>query len=247
MRHRPNRLPEASARTAFANAVVRTRNRYRNARSADRWYVATKLALDPIGADLFEEAKRNGSFGEVLDVACGRGQLGLLLLELDAARAVAGFDYDPEKVASANTADAHCWQADLRADWVTPGAEPVSADTILLIDVLHYLTEFEQHTALRRASQALRPGGRLIIRETSPEIRIGPRFWALAEQLAVSLGVNRGTRPRAVKLPKLLALLTSLGFEASQMASTNASHELVIARAPAVDLETNCPEAHSIY
>src|SRR5882724_8872013 len=64
-------------------AMLRTIERYRSAPIADRMYVAAKLRSDPVTRML---AGFVDDFGTVLDVGAGRGQFGLLLLELGCAR-----------------------------------------------------------------------------------------------------------------------------------------------------------------
>ena len=100
-------------------------------------------------------------FGRVLDLGCGRGQLSLLLLELGQATEVLGLDSDARKIAVARRAGP---EAEFRAADVAGSALPI-ADTILLIDVLHYLPLAEQDALLNAAVSALAPGGRILVRE----------------------------------------------------------------------------------
>lgn len=172
-----------SARDLSA-AGARTRRRYREAAVGDRYYVTGKLALDPV----FEQIAALGTLGEVVDLGCGRGQLALFLLEVGTAQRVLGFDFDARKIEVAEKAaagDAMFAAADLRTFDV-----PV-ADTVLLVDVLHYLAPDEQTAVLLRAAASVRAGGRLIVRETARRSSIASALTRVFEWLGTRIGYNR--------------------------------------------------------
>lgn len=176
--------------TTLESAIVRTAARY--ARAA-RWrgayyYVVGKLRGDPCTRALAERAP----LGDVLDLGCGRGQLPVLLLESGAAWRVRGVDADAEKIAFAERA-----AEGLPASFVcgdVRGAEIEAADTVLLIDVLHYFDRATQDALLARAARLVRPGGRLFVREASTGL--GARSWItlLVEWIAKGVRLNRGER-----------------------------------------------------
>jgi uncharacterized protein (DUF2062 family) len=196
---------EEQAPDAFEAAASRTRDRYTAAPRAHRYYVAGKLAFDPVGKLL---AELPGRFGRVLDLGCGRGQLSLLLLDLGRADSVRGLDSDSSKIEVARAAgpDAEFHVADLRPDDVTP------ADTILLVDVLHYLPLAEQDALLRAAAGALSPGGRLLVRELDADPSPKSGVTRLFEWLARKTGLNRGRATAYRPAQEVTALLSSLGL-----------------------------------
>jgi SAM-dependent methyltransferase len=173
-------LPDA----AFAAAVERTKARYENAPPAHRYYVAGKLAFDPV----FKLLSELTSLGRVLDLGCGRGQLSLLLLELGHATHITGLDSDVAKIEVARAAGP---DADFRAADVAR-AELPRADTILLIDVLHYLPLAEQDALLLAAAQALEPGGRLLVRELDGDPSARGAVTRVFEWCGRKVGLNRG-------------------------------------------------------
>jgi len=189
----------------FEAAVQRTRARYATAPPAHRYYVAGKLGFDPVAKLL---AELPGDFGRVLDLGCGRGQLALLLLELGRAAGVMGVDVDAPKIDVARAAgpEAEFRVADLSPRDVTP------ADTILLIDVLHYLPLAEQDTLLLAAARALLPGGRLLVRELDADPSAKSAFTRFFEWLARKTGLNRGRATAYRSASSITALLERAGL-----------------------------------
>jgi uncharacterized protein (DUF2062 family)/2-polyprenyl-3-methyl-5-hydroxy-6-metoxy-1,4-benzoquinol methylase len=181
-------------------------------------YVRTKLLGDPVArliADVGGEAP--GALGEVCDLGTGRGQLPILLLELGRATSARGVDWDAKKVADAARAASPSGEAmEPLAATFTSGdvraADPGSADTVLLIDVLHYLSVAEQDEVLRRAASAVRPGGRLLVREADTERGWRSRLTLLEERLFTALRFNRGERVRFRSAKSLEAVMEAEGL-----------------------------------
>jgi uncharacterized protein (DUF2062 family) len=217
----------AAARPAATQAAIeRTVARYARARRADRYYVASKLVSDPV---LEQISSLEGDFGRVVDVACGRGQLGLALLELGRARSLVGFDLDPRKIETAQTAagaDACFEVADARQATIP------EADSLLLIDVLHYLEPAERQRLLGRAAASVSPGGRLLLREL--DAGRGRRAWPamLAEKLARRSGVNRGATLSFVGIDEILRELAALGLRCKLDRGSLSNVLIVAERAP---------------
>jgi uncharacterized protein (DUF2062 family)/2-polyprenyl-3-methyl-5-hydroxy-6-metoxy-1,4-benzoquinol methylase len=141
-------------------------------------------------SDSSERAELGGGheLGDVVDAGAGRGQLGLCLLELGRVRSLVGFDFDAEKVEVARAAargDATFRVGDLLREEIGP------ADTVLLVDVLHYLSSEEQARLIARAARALRGHGRLIVREADGEPGVRSIVTRALERVATLVGYNR--------------------------------------------------------
>jgi len=207
----------------LAAAAKRTVGRYRGAARADRMYVAAKLASDPIAGEL----ARLGWLGDVFDAGSGRGQLGLLLVELGAVRSVFGIDWDERKVEVARRAarDAARFEAgDLR------NAELTAADTVLLFDVLHYLPAADQDRILGRLAACLRPGGRLVLRDVDGAER-GSWLGRAAERVAGALGYNRAARMHFRSAVALQEKLGELGLRCESITrQPTLGNVLIVAR-----------------
>ncbi len=225
---RQQALPRAASEEddPLQAAVERTLARYRAARRSDRFQVAGKLYWDPL-TKLLAALPRD--LGRVLDAGAGRGQFGLLLLELGACQSVRGFDSDTSKVRVAELAArgaAHFEQRDL-LDLPAQGI-----DTLLLFDVLHYLPLEEQDELLRRAARLV-TRGRILIRELNAGDGARSRLTRLGEWIADRVGLHRGRAGRHYRpASELLAQLESAGFSCTVLgasAGTPFANVLIVA------------------
>ncbi len=213
-------------------AIARTAARYRGAPRGHRYYVASKLRLDPLTAELFEAVEAGAIHGRLLDVGAGRGQFSLLLAELGAVTGIVGFDHDAEKIEVARQAAAGLdWPVrfevgDLRAHLLG------QADTVLLLDVLHYLPVLDQDAVLERVVLALRPGGSIYLRETNRQKSRGARWAVRLEKLARLFGINRGERLVFRSPGDYAAALEAFGLEVEQRSGRGTlDNVLLVARA----------------
>jgi 2-polyprenyl-3-methyl-5-hydroxy-6-metoxy-1,4-benzoquinol methylase len=180
--------------------------RYRSAPRGDRIYVSVKLRTDPV-ASLIASL---GWLGDVVDVGSGRGQLGLFLLEAGRISSLQGFDWDSKKVEIACGA---ALELPARFDVLDVTDAPISpADTVLLIDVLHYLPLEAQRALVDRAARSLRPGGRLVVREADRSAGWRARLTILAEKVGRALGVNRAAQFAFASADDLCAMLERAGL-----------------------------------
>ncbi len=196
-------LPQRSGEAEqLERAIARAVARYSSAHRRDRIYARLKLNSDPATSVLAEL----GEAGTVLDAGCGRGQFGILLSELGTADRVIARDWDERRLAVARRAGSERDDFEL-ADLLD--SEWPAADTILLLDVLHYLPVAEQDAVLRRAASALRPGGRILIRQ----LETRRRFAKLWERLCVRLGVYRASGLFPRKLEQVVGVLSGQSLD----------------------------------
>jgi SAM-dependent methyltransferase len=198
---------------ALEQAIGRTVARYGTAPLGVRYYVAGKLAADPAVPEL----ARLGPLGRVLDAGSGRGQFGLLLLELGRLDSLTGFDSDARKVrfsVAAARGEAHFSEQDLAH------VTTFDADTVLLLDVLHYLTLAEQ-TALFQHISSSSGVSRLVIRELDARGGSASRWTRFAEWIATRTGYNRATRPLCYRsTAELERELEGLGWQCRTRAAS---------------------------
>lgn len=176
-------------------------------RRGAHYYVRSKLRIDPVARSLYELAAAE-HFGQVMDVACGRGQFALMLLEAGLAESVIGVDWDEGKTRIANEA-----AGDLAARFEHRDVREVAfgaVDTVMLIDILHYLRPGEQDALLRCAAQAaLR---RVVVRDVDPSRGASSALTAGWEWITTTFGYNRGERISPRSFDDFAAILESLGY-----------------------------------
>ena len=235
----PYRVPADAP--PWVHAVERVAGRYSpadGATAAERsrfHYVRTKLLGDPVARMIADvEGEGEGALGEVLDIGTGRGQLPILLVELHRASRARGVDWDGEKVEAGNRAaaglDVTLSQGDART------ADYPPADTVLLIDLIHYFTLREQDEILRRAAAAVRPGGRLLVREADTDRGWRSAVTLLEERVFTAVRFNKGERVRFRPAREIVSLLEAggLGCEVRPAwGKTPFANVLVIGRRPA--------------
>jgi len=129
----------------------------------ERWYAAAKLRSDPVYAAVTKELQ--GASLPVLDIGCGIGLLACYLRESGFVSAIAGFDYDPQKISCAQSMAARSGYAGL--SFMTGDARsglPDFSGHVVILDILQFFTPEEQAALLRAAASRVAQGGRLIIR-----------------------------------------------------------------------------------
>lgn len=221
-RRAPYRLPDNAP--PWVKAVERTAGRYvppedSTPQQRTRFhYVRVKMLSDPIALMLAEYARSvEGGLGELCDVGTGAGQLPILLHELGLAGRVHGVDWDDAKIEDAKAAargrgddppplEAHFWKGDARE------AELPPSDTVLLIDLLHYFRPEEQEKILKNAASAVRPGGRILIREADTERGWRSSMTLAEERFFTLVRFNRGERVRFLPASARVRILEEMGF-----------------------------------
>ena len=239
---KPYQLPENAP--PWVKAVERVASRYappEDSTPAQRTrfhYVRVKLLGDPVAkliADIAGDAP--GVLGEVFDVGTGRGQLPILLVELGRATRARGVDWDLPKIEDARAAaatppvvDGEFMQGDARTAPIDP------ADTVLLIDIIHYFKIEEQNAILARAADAVRPGGRIIVREADTERGWRSKATLLEERIFTLLRFNRGERVCFRPAREVVAILEERGITCKMepaWGKTPFSNVLIIGERPA--------------
>ena len=148
-------------------------------------------------------------FGDVVDVGCGRGQLGVLLLEAGAARSVFGLDRNAAQLAEAEAAAGELAFRAVCRDLLRDQSLP-AADTVFLIDVLYQLDTPVQHALLASAAAAARRC--VVIRSADPGRGVRSAISLGLEVLGRRIWPHAGARVNPRPVPDLAATLTAAGF-----------------------------------
>lgn len=181
--------------------------RYAGASRYTRNFVPSKLRRDPATAAILGLAHRLGGLGHVVDLGCGRGQLGLALLLSGGAAEVTGLEIDERKVAEANAAARDLPARFLRAD--LSRAEVPEADTALMADVLYQLPEGTQRPVLDAMVRAARR--RVVMRLFDPDLGWRSRFGMAMERARLAIARD-GAAVVPMPVAEIAARFEAAGF-----------------------------------
>jgi uncharacterized protein (DUF2062 family)/SAM-dependent methyltransferase len=199
----PAASPSIDSLDAALDAAAR---RYRDAHPRFRWYARLKYRMDPCYRAI---APLVGERDVTVDLGTGLAMLPVLLGVL--GRHALGVEWDAAKAACGARAargldGVSVVEGDLRAFALPP------CDVVTLVDVLHYYDAAEQRALLERCASALKPRGRILVREGDRARSGGARFTRALERVVTRLGWNRGPAVRFRPVDELRADLESLGL-----------------------------------
>ena len=192
-----------------------------------------KLRADPVFRYLLA-ARLIPDGARLLDLGCGQGLLAALLRADGTARpsSYRGIELmarDVERARRALGEDCGVVQGDVRT------ADYGSADTIVVLDVLHYMSATDQDRVLARIRESLSPGGLLLLRvgDAAGGLRFRISNWV---DWAVALVRGHGaTRFHCHSVAQWQRALEALGFavRAEPMSQgTPFANVLLVARLP---------------
>jgi uncharacterized protein (DUF2062 family)/SAM-dependent methyltransferase len=182
--------------------------RYAGAARRFRYYARMKYRMDPCYRAIAPLVPP-GAF--TVDLGTGLGMLPVLLGVLGQGRRALGIEWDAAKAASGADAAKGLDGIEIREGDALEVTLP-ACDVIALVDVLHYHPALAQRALLQRCYQALRPGGRLLVREGDRARSGGARFTRLIERVVTRLGWNRGPEVRFRPIDELKGELEALGL-----------------------------------
>lgn len=135
-----------------------------------RMFARFKVMFDPMFPELAEFI---GPQDKVLDIGCGYGVPAAWLMQRYPGVSLFGVEPNQDRVRVARRA----WGSrGVVIQGTAPGFDLPNGffDTVLMLDMVHYLSDKELLQTLASASSALRPGGTIVIRATVPTPKLVP-------------------------------------------------------------------------
>lgn len=172
-----------------------------------RSYVKSKLARDPVYEAVLSHVRNSEE--PLLDVGCGVGVLEMFLREHGATMPIVGIDSHAKKISIARR---------LAPEGVTFDvgdalALPPFRGTIVILDLLHYLTHDEQQATLLQAID--RSSGLVIVRDAVRDRTMRYRLTVAEETFARVVGWLRVPRLNFPSVEQIVAPFHARGFEVS--------------------------------
>jgi SAM-dependent methyltransferase len=199
------------------------------------WHFARgKLGGDPAFRHLLE-ARLIPEGARLLDLGCGQGLLAALLRaagrpRLAAYRGIELMARDVERAHLALGPGCGIEQGDIRR------ADFGAADAVVILDVLHYMPLADQEELLRRAREALVPGGVLVLRVGDAAAGLPFRLSNWVDWTVALVRGHGATRFHCRSVAQWRSVLEALGFAVRAEAmsrGTPFANVLLVARRPA--------------
>ncbi len=213
----------------FSSLALRAANRFQPGGRFAVGFAKGKLTGDPV----FEYFLRDGVLSEskdILDLGCGQGILSALLIEAAKAQAEGHWPADWPPVSPSNIHGIELMASDVRRAHAALGqhapGEGASfevgniattafspCDTVVILDVLHYLPYDAQIDVLERVYDALQADGQLLLRIGDQDGGFGFRWSNWVDHVVTWCRGHRLPRLYCRGLEEWVDLLKTLGFE----------------------------------
>lgn len=200
----------------------RVLRRYKNLEAYPRLFARFKMHFDPMFTELPPFLDSLKDIQTILDIGCGYGVQTAWLLERFPGANVVGIDPDVSRARVAARV------AGMRAS-MTAGSAPdipaVSqpADLVMMLDIVHYLSDDALRLTFKNLCDRLKGGGQLIIRASIPPTRRTPWVWWL-ENFKLKLNQTPSYYRSAETLQ---TMLVETDFIVDQTKPSGANGELV--------------------
>ncbi len=197
--------------------------RYRNLETYPRIFARCKLKWDPMFKELPEITSDLRSVNTIVDIGCGYGVPGCWFLERFPDARLWGMDHNSERIRIAARA---MGQRAVLQTGTAPHIDdaPDEAGAVLLLDIIHYLSDRDLDSTLIRAKQHLGSEGRLIVRAVvAPRDRNYSWMWKL-EQFQMK---QAGHRLQARSADQINDAISGAGFEPVYTTPSPNNRELV--------------------
>ena len=148
----------------------------------ERWYVAAKLATDPLYPAVHEVLRDTAQ--PLLDVGCGMGILAFYLRQRGWLPAITAVDFDARKIATASGLAAGFGRDLAFARGDAGEALPAHCGSVTLLDVLQYFPAATRDVVRRRCAARVAGDGVLVIRAGIRDDTLRFRFTHRVDQLA---------------------------------------------------------------
>jgi SAM-dependent methyltransferase len=183
-----------------------------------------KLRLDPMFGELPGFLNQMPDLRNVLDIGCGYGVAGCALLEWRNELRIHGIEPVAGRARVARAVFAERGEAlvGIAPEIELPGL-PDRFDAVIVLDVIHFISDSGLELALRRIRQRMNDGGYLLIRSIIPPASGGSWAWRAAKfRRAITGGI---AHHRSVE--RIQEMLSAAGFQIEKTQTSGGNPELV--------------------
>jgi SAM-dependent methyltransferase len=184
----PFDFPSEPLETGSRQHLKRTLLRYRHLEAYPRVFARMKMMIDPMFKELDKYVKNPR---RILDIGCGYGVPATWLLEIYPQAEVYGLEPDEIRVLIASYAIGNRGRVEAGRAPDLPDVDG-DVDYVLMLDMLHLISDQEVQIAFQRIYQKLEAGGTLLVRATIPSDKRNPwKRWIEVARLKITRAPNR--------------------------------------------------------
>jgi SAM-dependent methyltransferase len=173
--------------------------------------------------------------GQIVDLGCGFGMLTLYLALLSQTRQVRGIDISYRRLEAARFVSAHIHNIAFEYSDLLQYPFEI-CHCILLIDTLHYFPVPAQNRLLEKCYECIRPGGRLLLRDSNKDSRFRHFITRFHETVMTRSGFTKGEMLCFRGFAELKNYLEGLGFSVEALPMWD--------RTPFADTLLICSKSH---
>jgi SAM-dependent methyltransferase len=211
------RYPSGEVAVCSKEHARRTILRYRHLAAHPRVFARFKIIMDPMFTELHQYVQNPR---RIIDIGCGYGIPSTWLLEIYPQAKVFGLEPDEHRVLIASYAIGKRGNIQVGRAPDLPEVEG-SVDYVLMLDMLHLISDEELQLVLQRIYGKLEAGGTLLIRATIPSSKKVPwKRWIETARLKLT---NTPKRFREEK--EIASFIAKAGFVVNVFASLESSVE----------------------
>jgi len=184
----PIQYPAGEIAIGSREHIRRTVLRYRHLLAYPRIFARMKMTVDPMFRELHKYLKNPR---RIIDIGTGFGVPAAWLLEIYPQAQVFGIEPDEERVLIASRIIGHRGKVEVGCSPDLPQVEG-EVDYVLMLDMLHFLSDKEVQIVFQRLYEKLETGGTLLIRATIPSDKPNPwKRWIEIVRLKITNAPNR--------------------------------------------------------
>jgi cyclopropane fatty-acyl-phospholipid synthase-like methyltransferase len=207
----PVQYPAGQIAIGSREHLRRTVLRYRHLPAYPRVFARMKMTIDPMFKELDKYVQNPR---RMIDVGCGFGVPATWLLEIYPQAQVFGIEPDEERVLIASSAIGNRGSVVVGRAPDLPQVEG-EVDHVLMLDMLHLISDKEVQIAFQRIYEKLDSDGTLLVRATIPSDKPNPwKRWIEIVRLKITRAPNR-FRPEQ----EIVEFMKKAGFAVNVFAS----------------------------
>jgi predicted exporter/SAM-dependent methyltransferase len=214
----PAQYPTGEIVIGSKEHLRRTVLRYRHLPAYPRVFARIKMLIDPMFKELDKYIQHPR---RIIDIGCGYGVPATWLLEIYPHAEVYGLEHDDERVLIASRAIGSRGRIEAGRAPDLPEVDG-AVDYVLMLDMLHLISDKEVQIAFQRIYQKLSKEGTLLVRATIPSDKNNPwKRWIKTARLKITHAQNRFRSEK-----EIADFMSAAGFDVAVHASpTNGVEE----------------------